>query len=275
MLQTPSTFVPLIRRHAHHEQPHPHDYLFRGDELLLREDDLSLPGAEVCHALQLPPEKLHAVGMLNDRYCRAAWLDSDTQPPANFTFRKLRSLFGVWEDEMVALAGRAHQIVEWERTHRFCGACGTPTMILDHERCAKCPSCKMMAYPRISPAMMVLVRKENAILLARHTVSPTNRYSALAGFLEAGESIEEAVHREVFEEVGLKVGNLRYFGSQSWPFPHSLMIAFTADYAGGEIRIDPAEIAEARWFGPGDALPEIAPEFSIAGKLIRTNLLQA
>jgi NAD+ diphosphatase len=275
MLQTPSAFSPLIRRHAHHEQHLPHSFLFRGDELLLREDDLTLPEAGLCEALGLPPEKLHAVGILHDRYCHAAWLDGGTQPPAGFSFRKLRSLFGVWEDEMVALAGRAYQIAEWERTHRFCGACGTPAMFLDHERCAKCPSCSMVAYPRISPAMMVLVRKENAILLARHAVSPTNRYSALAGFLEAGESIEEAVHREVFEEVRLKVANLRYFGSQSWPFPHSLMIAFTADHAGGDIRVDPNEIAEARWFGPGDALPEIAPEFSIAGKLIRTNLPQA
>jgi NAD+ diphosphatase len=269
MLQTPSTFTPLIRRQEH---DNPHSFLFRGDELLLQEQNLSLPEAGLHHRLALPADKLHAVGMLEDRYCHAAWMDRDTTAPAGYVFCKLRALFGVWDDSMVALAGRAYQIAEWARTHRFCGACGAATVYIGHERCARCPSCGMVAYPRISPAMMVLVRKKDAILLARHAVSPTNRYSALAGFLEAGESVEEAVHREVFEEVGLKVTNLRYFGSQSWPFPHSLMIAFTADYASGEIKIDPAEIAEASWFGRGDKLPEFAQEFSIAGRLIRAHL---
>ncbi len=120
--------------------------------------------------------------------------------------------------------------------------------------------------------MMVLVKKGDAILLARHTASPTGLFTALAGFLEAGESIEDAVHREVHEEVGLRVRDLRYFGSQSWPFPHSLMIAFTAEWESGEITVDPNEIAEARWFGPGDALPEVATGISIAGELIRANL---
>ncbi|NEX62921.1 NAD(+) diphosphatase [Noviherbaspirillum galbum] len=269
MLQTPQAFSPLVRR-LEHEQPH--TFLFRGDELLLRGDDLTLPPATDAALLALPPERMHAVGMLEDRYCHAAWLDASVAPPTGYAFRKLRTLFGIWDDGMVALAGRAYQIVEWARTHRFCGACGTATAYLDHERCARCPQCGMTAYPRISPAMMVLVRRGDAILLARNAMSPTNRFSALAGFLEPGESVEEAVHREVMEEVGLNVTNLRYFGSQSWPFPHSLMIAFTADHAGGDIQVDPTEIAEARWVGPGDPLPEIAPDFSIAGRLIRAHL---
>ena len=120
--------------------------------------------------------------------------------------------------------------------------------------------------------MMVLIRKGESILLARNAMSTSGFFSALAGFLEAGESIEDAVHREVFEEVGLRVKDLRYFGSQPWPFPHSLMIAFTAEYAGGEIRVDEAEIAEAHWYGPGDALPPIPPDFSIAAALIKANL---
>ena len=106
------------------------------------------------------------------------------------------------------------------------------------------------------------------MLLALHTASPTRRFTPLAGFLEAGESVEEAVHREVFEEVGLRVGNLRYFSSQSWPFPHSLMLAFTADYLGGEIRVDQTEIAEARWFGPGDTWPEQIAQVSVSSLLI-------
>ena len=139
------------------------------------------------------------------------------------------------------------------------------------ERCFSCPQCGMSAYPRISPAMMVLIRKGDSVLMAMHTQSPYKRYTALAGFLEAGESIEEAVHREVYEEVGLRVHNLRYFGSQSWPFPHSLMIAFTADYLDGEIRVDPSEIAEARWFGPEDEWPERLTTVSIAAQLVNAH----
>jgi len=120
--------------------------------------------------------------------------------------------------------------------------------------------------------MMVLVKRGRAILLARNAAAPPGRMSALAGFLEAGESIEEAIHREVAEEVGLQVKDLRYFGSQSWPYPHSLMIAFTAEYAGGDIVLHDQEIAEARWFGPGDALPQLSPQQSISRALIDANL---
>jgi NAD+ diphosphatase len=167
---------------------------------------------------------------------------------------------------LLGIAGRAFQIAEWARTHRYCGACGTPTANVSGERCFKCLSCGHPSYPRVSPAMMTLVQRGDSILLARHVGSP--RYTALAGFLEAGESIEDAIHREVYEEVGLHVTDLRYFASQSWPFPHSLMIAFTAQYAGGELALDAKEIAEARWFGPGDEIPEIPSGVSIAAALI-------
>jgi NAD+ diphosphatase len=140
------------------------------------------------------------------------------------------------------------------------------------ERCMKCAACGHAAYPRISPAMMVLIRRGNQILLARHAASPAPFYTALAGFVEAGESVEEAVHREVYEEVGLRVGQLTYFSSQPWPFPHSLMIAFTAEYESGDIRIDPSEIADARWYGPGETLPLTPHSISIASSLIRAHL---
>ena len=117
--------------------------------------------------------------------------------------------------------------------------------------------------------MMVLIRKGNQVLLGLAANSPTGRWSALAGFLEAGESIEQCVHREVFEEVGLKVHQLQYFSSQSWPFPHSLMIAFTAEYLSGDIQVDPSEIAQAGWFGPDDEWPEVPAVYSVAGRLIR------
>jgi NAD+ diphosphatase len=173
---------------------------------------------------------------------------------------------------MLAVAGRAFQIADWARTHRFCGACGQPMSRAPGERAMKC-ACGHVAYPRISPAMMVLVKRGRSILLARNVAVPAGgRMSALAGFLEPGESIEEAIHREVREEVGIEVKDPRYFASQSWPYPHSLMIAFTAEYAGGELKCDPAEIAEARWFAPGDALPELSPGQSISRALIDANL---
>ena len=187
-------------------------------------------------------------------------------------FRKLRSLFGTMDEALLSVAGRAFQISNWARTHRFCGACATPTVHVAGERCVKCPTCGFMAYPRISPAMMVLIKRGDSILLARHSASPAAFFTALAGFVEAGESVEEAVHREVFEEVGLKVRNIAYFGSQPWPFPHSLMIAYTAEFESGEIKIDEAEIAEAGWFGPADALPKIPHGVSIASELIRAHL---
>jgi NAD+ diphosphatase len=169
---------------------------------------------------------------------------------------------------MIGVAGRAAQIAEWARTHRFCGACGSPMQLGSGDRSFKCTACGFVAYPRICPAMMVLIRNGDKVLMAYHVHSPSKRYSPLAGFLEAGESIEDAVHREVYEEVGLRVHRLKYFGSQSWPFPNSLMIAFTADYLDGDIRIDPNELADARWFGPGDEWPDTSPHISIGSLLV-------
>jgi NAD+ diphosphatase len=187
--------------------------------------------------------------------------------PEGWRASGLRGWFGLLDDELLAIAMRAVQLLEWDRTHRFCGACGTPTVVTDSERAKRCPACGLTVYPRISPAMMVLVNRGNELLLGRGVNFPPGRYSALAGFLEAGESIEEAVIREVREEVGIEVRNLRYFGSQSWPFPNSLMIAFNADYAGGELHPDPAELADAQWFTL-DALPQLPPPMSIARALI-------
>jgi NAD+ diphosphatase len=175
-------------------------------------------------------------------------------------------------EPLMSLAGRAAQILEWDRAHRFCGVCGTPTELQSAERARKCPACAHVAYPRLSPAMMALVWRargnEKELLLARAPHFVQGMFSALAGFVEPGESLEDCVHREVAEEVGVRVAHLRYFGSQSWPFPHSLMVAFSAEWTGGEIVRQESEIEAAAWF-PIDALPNIPPRFSIAGHLIR------
>ncbi len=269
MLRTPDHFTPLLT--AHHDTT-PVTLVFSGSALLVRESDLR-PDIDLalCHFARDP--EFFPVGLLSGRYVRATWMEPTSTPIAGHIFRNLRALFGSLEDSLLAVAGRALKIVEWARTHRFCGSCGTPTIPVVGERCMRCPACGHVAYPRISPAMMVLIQRGDSLLLARHLNSPTGFFTALAGFLEAGESIEDAIHREVMEEVGLQVRDLRYFGSQPWPFPHSLMLAFTAQYAGGDITVDRSEIAEAHWFGPNDDLPPMPPlGLSIAGHLIHAHL---
>ena len=210
----------------------------------------------------------HYLGTLDGVQCLAVNLDAQEDAPSDpWRFTGLRPLFFAIPEPLLALAGRAFQIVEWDRTHRFCGQCATPMQDKAGERARECPACGHTAYPRVSPAMMVLVTRGRDMLLARASRFPSGMFSALAGFVEPGETIEDCIHREVREEVGIEVQDPVYFGSQSWSFPHSLMIAFTAEYAGGTLRPDETEIAEARWFAP-DALPAMPPSLSIARKLI-------
>jgi NAD+ diphosphatase len=184
----------------------------------------------------------------------------------------LFSYFGRSSQAEWIAAGRGVQIVEWARTHRFCGRCGTPTEPSPGERGMRCPACGLVAYPRLAPAMITLVTRgepgpDQEALLARGTNFPLPMYSCLAGFVEPGENLEGAVLREVREEVGIVVDRVRYMGSQPWPFPHSLMIGFRADYVDGDLVLDEAEIADAQWFRR-DALPQIPPGISIARGLI-------
>ena len=268
MIHTPREFQPLLAPVAH---PQTRSFVFRRYDLLLREDGLELPGEDVVASLPIEPRDFHPVGLWNDAYYRATWVPADTAPPPGHVFKGMRALFGVHDERLLGVTGRAAQIAEWARTHRFCGTCGQPMTLTPGERAMRC-ACGHTAYPRISPAMMVLVKRNDAILLARNVVAPPGRMSALAGFLEAGESVEEAIHREVKEEVGLEVKDLRYFASQPWSFPHSLMLAFTAEYAGGKLRPDGTEIVEAAWFGPGDTLPQLSPHQSISRALIDAHL---
>jgi NAD+ diphosphatase len=179
----------------------------------------------------------------------------------------LRAIFHLAGVEIFALAGRATQLLDWQKNHRFCGQCGTPTIKKADELSMQCPSCGLLAYPRISPAVMVLVRDGDKLLLARSPHFKPGVYSALAGFVEPGETLEECAKREVREEVGIEIANLRYFHSQPWPFPNSLMVAFFADYAGGSLKPDPNEIEAADWFSP-DALPVLPEPISISRRLI-------
>jgi NAD+ diphosphatase len=191
----------------------------------------------------------------------------DADVPAPLTIVGLRGLAASLPAETFAVAGRAMHLVDWSTTSRFCGRCGTRTEAVPSERAMRCPSCALAQYPRIAPAIIVLIRKGARALLARNGRFPAPFFSTLAGFSEIGESLEETVAREVGEEVGLRVESIRYFGSQPWPFPHSLMIGFTAEWAGGDIVVDGEEIAEAAWF-EATSLPVVPPRLSIARRLI-------
>jgi NAD+ diphosphatase len=179
----------------------------------------------------------------------------------------VRSLFSLVDPKAVSLTARAILLLDWQKNHRYCGKCGTPTTRKPGEFSMMCSACGLVSYPRISPAVMVLISRGDELLLARgHRFKP-GVFSALAGFVEAGETLEQCAVREVREEVGIEITNLRYFGSQSWPFPDSLMVAFFADYAGGTIQPDPSEIEDAGWFSR-DALPALPEPMSLAWQMI-------
>jgi NAD+ diphosphatase len=209
----------------------------------------------------------HYLGHLEHTHCYAVELAKGTSPPAGMSFEGLRQVYGRLDEDLFWVATRAVQIVDWGRTHLFCGRCGTPLRTKTTERAKECPTCGQLHFPRLAPAIIVLVERGHELLLARSRHFLPGMYSVLAGFVEPGESLEEAVVREVKEEVGVDVKNIKYFGSQPWPFPHSLMIGFTATYAGGEIRLDDTEIEDAGWF-TADHLPQIPGKISIARKLI-------
>jgi NAD+ diphosphatase len=244
-------------------------FLFRRTELLVPEPPQPprLPLAAHPGTLGLDCPRSQYLGMLAGQHCFAAEVPVETSPPGGWVFQGLRALFAALDDTTLSLAGRALQLVDWDRSHLFCGACGTPTVPRLTERSRECPACALVAYPRLAPVVMCLVRRGKSLLLARSPRFPKGVYSALAGFVEPGETLEQCVAREVREEVGVRVTGLRYFASQPWPFPHSLMIAFFAEYAGGEIRVDGTEIEAADWFSAGN-LPQLPAKISIARRLI-------
>jgi len=207
------------------------------------------------------------LGRLGERPCFALALGVDQAAPPGYEMSGLRELFGRLEEEVQAVAGRAFQTVEWYLNHAFCGRCGTPTELVAAERARGCKGCGAAYFPRINPAVIMLVERDGQMLLARNRAFRGPFYSALAGFVEPGESLEEAVAREVEEEVGLEIERIEYFGSQPWPFPSQLMIGFTAHHRAGDIRLQDGELMEARWFSAGE-LPSMPGRFSLARRLI-------
>ncbi|APR76621.1 NADH pyrophosphatase [Minicystis rosea] len=244
-------------------------FAFRGRDLVvsMEGDAVRVLDAATFTALGFVSVRQNDLGIVDGHPSFAVELAEDVVLPEGTAALGLRRLWTSLGEADFRRAGRAVQIVEWDRSHQWCGRCGGPTERVPSELSRRCPRCGLSFYPRISPAVIVLVTRGNEVLLGRNARFPGRMYSTLAGFVEVGETLEETVAREIREEVGIEVENIRYFGSQPWPFPDSLMIGFTAEHAGGTVRPDPSELSDAGWFTI-DTLPPIPPRLSIARALI-------
>ncbi|MDQ1353508.1 MAG: diphosphatase [Acidobacteriota bacterium] len=245
-------------------------FIFQGEKLLVeitKDDRCDIPLLDNPSELNLTTTGKQYLGRYNNCRCYSAEVTGNMNPPQNMEFCTLRQLFYRMDNDLFWAAGYASQIVLFEQTHQYCGRCGSKTEAAENERAKICPECRLINYPRVSPSMIVAVIKEDKILLARSPRFKGSFYSVLAGFVESGETLEECVIREVKEETNIDLKNIRYFGSQPWPFPHSLMVGFIADYAGGELSIDKNEIVDAGWFSV-DNLPGLPGKISIARRLI-------
>jgi len=231
-------------------------FFFKGDQLWIRRTDTGIDPF-----FDAPASLSERV----DNSCAVAAAAEAPTPDAELI--GLRALFDLVPAEVFAQAGRARQLMNWRLTHRFCGACGAPLVRHGTEHAMHCAACNLFFYPRINPVVITLVSRGDQILLAHKSGGLYPFWSIIAGFVEANETLEAAVAREVAEEVGLRVKNIRYVTSQPWPFPNNLMMGFTAEYADGEITPDGDEIGEAGWFDR-DHLPPIPSRVSIARRLI-------
>ena len=234
--------------------------LMRGDSVFWARDDI--------HSWLTDEASLHVVDYSEQR-CLALNVSENRAADLQAEDHSLRSLIFSESDASLATVGKANQILDWYHSHRYCGQCGHPTQPRQGERALECNHCQRTYYPRINPCIIVLVTDGDRILLARNMRYRGKFLSCLAGFIEIGESAEETVCREVREEVGIEIQNVRYVKSQSWPFPSQLMLGFYADYRSGEIRPDGIEIEYADWFDVHD-LPEYpSAQISVAGQLIQ------
>lgn len=261
-------YVPAVAPGQNRETP-AYWFIFRSNDLLVNEASghISIPFAPSAEYWNIQPVRTQYLGTFEGHPCYSAEAAPDAAAPEGFTYAGLRSLYGVLEEDLFHLAGKAVQIAAWDREHQFCSRCGGPTVSSEKDRAKICPSCGFTTYPRISPAVITAILKDKRILLAHARHFKGNMFSLIAGFVEPGETLEDCVQREIMEEVGIKVKNIRYFGSQQWPFPNSLMIGYVADYESGEIAVDGEEIVEAGWYD-ADRLPELPSHVSIARKII-------
>ncbi|PIZ04414.1 MAG: NAD(+) diphosphatase [Gammaproteobacteria bacterium CG_4_10_14_0_8_um_filter_38_16] len=253
--------------------PKPHDFIFAFEhqQIYLLHEKKIPQWHEVSHLFQ-SEQHFYCFAESNEA-CYLISEKNNIADSVDYIKTHLRTTGSLLEKNNFLLACRANHLDHWRKTHHYCGVCGHENKNKADEQALICSQCNHVSYPRISPCMIVLITHGKKILLARSPHFPINVYSTLAGFVEPGESLEETVHREIFEEVGLRVSNLKYVRSQPWPFPDSLMVGFTAEYLSGEIHIDEKEIEDAQWFDM-DSLPTLPPLMSIGRELIDTYVAQ-
>lgn len=250
-------------------RPHDSDPGGDGCWLILQSQHLWLQQTE--SGLQLPegeidlPVKREPLffGLWDGKPCRIVTVDKDAVPPSGLECSGIRAEKPSMAAAIISLGGLAMQTLYWQSRTRFCGRCGEKTVLIAGEWGVSCPACQHVQYPTISPCVIVLVKKGDEVLLITKDEWPEGRYSLVAGFVDMGECLEEAVVREAVEETGIRVKNIEYVGSQSWPFPSQLMVGYVAEYDGGEIVMEDDEISDAQWFKI-DNLPDMPPQRSIA-----------
>lgn len=248
-------------------------FVFNNSKLLflIINDEIKIPVKENIKLINIDEDSILYLGTFCDVPCYTCYINKNVELPTNMIFEDLRSAGASIEEKLFLVCGRALQILSWHKNHKYCGGCGSKTEKSITEMAMVCPKCGLINYPRISPAIIVAITKGEKILLAHNNNFAGGIYSLIAGFVEPGETFEQCVRREVCEEVGIKVKNIKYFSSQPWPFPSSVMIGFTAEYASGEIKPDGVEIGDANWFS-SDALPNLPSKISIARKIINSFL---
>jgi len=248
------------------------DYLFiyRDDGLLIQpnQKQFTLPKASIIESIG-PENFLSKFRFASDTEAHYYIVEmaSSTTAPEGYDFISLREARDYYGQALYAMALQSFQLLNWQRNHRFCGVCGHPFDPMKEDRSLSCPKCHHLLFPHTSTAVIVAIIKDDKILLAHNAKFPQGLYSLVAGFVEMGESFEAAAHREIYEEVGLKVKNLRYFDNQPWPFPNSTMIGYFADYDSGEIQVDGTEILDAHWYTP-ETFPLLPSGYSIARRII-------
>jgi NAD+ diphosphatase len=261
-------FIPALLAPTDEDRPTLWFILENSKILASRENDTwVIPDDKTLTACGITPARPLFLGSLGEQSCFAAELCPGDPVPESCVLMDLRRLPDTIGEDLFWIAGLANHLLDWDRSHLFCGRCGRPTEDKPDERAKQCPACGLVNYPRLSPAVIMAVIRGDRILLAQNKRFKRPFYSVLAGFVEPGETLEACVQREIREEVGLRVHNIRYFGSQPWPFPNSLMMGFTADYADGEITVDGSELMEAGWFS-ARSLPALPARISIARQLI-------
>lgn len=263
----------FVHRHATGTSPAPNDLclVIEADRLMGRPDVSSvveLPEFSAVKEWTDSSVALVHVGLLDTRSCWVLGVGSSSAvPPEGWQWHETRSLLGVLNPDQSQAISCARQLLWWERRHQFCGVCGAPTIVATDERARRCPKCNALFFPVVSPAVIVAVTRGDELLLAHNRNFRSGMFSLLAGFVDPGETLEQAAVREVGEEVGIAIDDLRYVTSQPWSFPNSLMIGFRANYVSGEITVDQKEIEQAGWFRR-TSMPEIPRVGTVARSLI-------